>query len=158
MITTSITIKQYLAEYLYTKFQPEDNCNYIRIPETDDLYDLLWHLMAKRPLNISPVDRGNITIALPHRRAGKNPEYYNYISQRSAHIFEKRVKQLFSLELHQFLDNNVISGYRYTHQDMVNLFMCKYGLESITEDALLKNYYRWRDYTRKKEKRKYRKQ
>ena len=29
MITTSITIKQYLAEYLYTKFQPEENCNYI---------------------------------------------------------------------------------------------------------------------------------
>ena len=31
--------------------------------------------------------------------------------------------------------------------------MRKYGIQAITEDALLKNYYRWRDKVRKKSKR-----
>lgn len=50
-------------------------------------------------------------------------------------------------------ENKHINGVQF--KDSVFLFMSKYGIEGITEDALLKNYQRWRDKLRRKKKRGY---
>ena len=76
MIKTRIEITPYLAEYLTCKFyDPESDA--VRIPDTKDLYHTIWDLMSKRPDNA--VDTGNLTLVLPDRRTGKDPEYYNYL-------------------------------------------------------------------------------
>ena len=57
-------------------------------------------------------------------------------------------------QLHDFKDQNKhINGIQF--KDSVFRFMSKYGIENITEDAMLKNYQRWRDKLRRKKKRGY---
>jgi hypothetical protein len=153
MITTSINIDLHLAEYIRGKYNSLSKP--VEFNDTDDLYHLIWQLMNRRPINASAIDRGNLVIALPNRRVGKDPVYFNYLSPRSQKMIRKRISQLFSLELHQMLDENAIKGYPDRNIDVVNNFMCAYSIESITEDALLKNYYRWRERERKKIKRDY---
>ena len=96
--------------------------------------------MSKRPDNA--VDTGNLTLVLPDRRTGKDPEYYNYLGERSARIIDKRVRVMFYAELHDRLDENK-HRYNIEYIDTVHHFMCKYNITSISEDGLLKNYYRW---------------
>ena len=157
MITTKISIKAHLAEYVKGFYKIQES-GFVKFPDSDDLYHLIWQVMIKPPANINPFDRsGNLTIALPDRRIGKDPQVYNYISVKAEKIIEKKIRQLFILELHSVMEDNAYDGFLLTNQDRVSLFMAKYGIESITEDALLKEYYRWRDRVRKKEKRQYRK-
>jgi len=59
-------------------------------------------------------------------------------------------------ELHDTLDEaKHLRGIKFT--ESVYVFMRRYDLQSITEDALLKNYQRWRDAQRRTIKRGYKK-
>lgn len=150
MVTTKIQIKDCLAEYLIGKFyDPDIKC--VCIPDKLDLYHTIWNLLEKRPVNC-PIDYGNVTLGLPHRRLGKNPDYYNYLGARSAKIIEKRVETLFWGELRQTIDENK-QVFFIDYQDTVYEFINKYKIESISPDALLKDFYRWRELIRKKKKR-----
>ena len=153
MITATIQIKEYLAEYAYHKFGVE-NESFVRFPDTDYLYHVVYNLMDKRPIG-TPADFGNLQIALPNRSRGKNPQSYNYICATGIRIIEKKIELRFWAELHDFVDERVhVYGEQYNAS--VFLFMKTFGITGITEDALIKNYYRWRSKTRRKiKKRKY---
>ena len=147
MLTTSITIRPHLAEYAQVIFAVEDE-NYIKIPHTHDLYHILANLMAKRPEN-RPIHRGNLEIALPAQSRGKCPIVYNYISDKSQKIIDQKIECLFWAHAHEFVDN------RYHMQgeqmkDAMYMFLQKYQIESISLDAIVKNYYRWRYEVRRK--------
>ncbi len=149
MITTKIKIIPYLAEYLVAKmnnysFEP------LSIPDDTDLYHLIWKLMSRRPPGVSPNDEGNITLILPHRRLGKDPLYFNYLSPKSQEHISRHVKNMFDFDLHEVMNRNVKNGRPLRDLDVVHQFMCDYGIDSITEDALIKNYYRWKDKLRKR--------
>lgn len=152
MVTTRIQITPYLAEYIKGKYSNFTSAP-IQLPTDSDMYHVLWSLMMKRPDNAPLRDDGNVEFALPNRRVGKDPEYYNYLSPRSAKIIERSVERLFNQELHQVLDDNMSAGRLYDNKDVVLQFMYTYSIDSISEDALLKNYYRWRDKVRKRFKR-----
>lgn len=151
MITSKINLADHLAEYLRSKFASETHTEMVLIPDSTDLYHLLWDLMTKRPSN-SKIDQGNIEIILPDRRQGKDPVTYNYISSRSQSLLNKKVNIMFFCELHELIsENKHMMGIEYINS--VHMFMCRYGITAITEDALLKNYYRWRENVRKRDKR-----
>lgn len=152
MVTTTISIIPYLAEYMRGKYNNGSDEPF-QIPDNDDLYHVIWALMMKRPVNASPTDSGNLVFVLPDRRIGKDPAYYNYLSPRSQKIIGDRISSLFDLELHQKLDENTQNGHPMDNINVVHQFMCSYGIDSISEDALLKNYYRWREKVRQREKR-----
>lgn len=105
--------------------------------------------MARRPAN-APVDTGNLEIALPSRSVGKKPEYYNYLSPRAAMIIEKYIEELLFAEIHHRMRQNKRKGINYL--DTVYFFMSEYGITGISEDAFIKDYYRYRrnQYNRKK--------
>ena len=89
---------------------------------------------------------------IPERKLGKTPETYNYLGIRSCRIISQKIETSFWAELHDLLDENKhLYGIQYI--ETVAYFMRKYGIQSISEDALLKNYYRWRDKVRKKSRR-----
>ena len=157
MITTSITVQPYLAEYLYGKYNNGSH-DAVKIPDTSDLYHLIWEYMAKRPKDVSPVDEGNLILSLPDRRIGKDPLVFNYLSERAAKGIEKFLKKMFNQELHDTLMDNDKQGHYLDNVDVVFRFLSQYGIESITSDALLKNYYRYREALRQKKKRKERKE
>jgi len=155
MITTKISIKTHLQEFVIGKYNNHE-CTAITFPDNLDLYYLIFDLTQKRPVNC-PVDHGNLEIVLPNRRIGKSPEIYNYLSERSQYLIQRKIENMFFAELHDELDGEKHrKGIPYI--ETVWKFICKYGIMSITEDALLKDYYRWRQEVRRREKRGYTKQ
>ena len=152
MITVKIAGEPYVAEYIAGRyFDPEAGA--VRFPAGSDIYHLIYDLLAKRPED-HPVDRGNLELCLPARRQGKDPETYNYLSLRASRILEKRMRTLMWAELHEAMDEGKhLSGMQF--KEIAYIFLRKYGMESITEDGLLKNYQRWRDKLRRSKKRGY---
>jgi hypothetical protein len=149
MITTKVDIRQHICEYAIGKFG-ENYENPIDIPDRYDLYHTLWDLLSPRPSD-HQIDKGNLEIFIPCRKVqeysgekiGKNPERFNYLSARAAKIIDIKIETMLFAELHDLLDENKHrKGIEY--QETVHIFVCKYQISSISEDALLKNYYRWR--------------
>ncbi len=164
MITSKIKIREHICEYAIGKFSA-DYCNPVKIPASFDLYHVIWDLVARRPYD-RPVDSGNLEIVIPNRQeqqspntvTGKNPETFNYFSDRSAKIIDFKFETMMFAELHDLLDENKHrNGIEY--QVTVHIFINKYNITSISEEALLKNYYRWRKKVKRlTSKRKYIKQ
>lgn len=141
MITTKISIKPHLAEYLTGRFY-DHNRKCVRFDDKLDIYHTLWDLMVKRP-DDCPIDEGNVEIFLPKRSEGKDPRSYNYLGERSVKILERRIEDMFYAELRAKYDEDkhrVGQGYA----DTAHEFLCKYKIESISSDALIKDYYRYR--------------
>lgn len=154
MVTTKITIKPHLAEYMYKKYSLEgQSC--IKIPYNDDLYHIIYDLMRTKSENNESVQQsGNVEITLPARSSGKNPEFYNYLSAKSQKIIEEKVDRIFKAEMHLYIDE-LTNDLGMTYVDASYMFKEKYDIQSISEDSLIKDYYRYR---RKIGRRKHRKQ
>lgn len=148
-MTTKITLPEHLREYLLGKYCDLEE-KPVRFPDRDDLYVVLYDLLEKRPKNV-PVDFGNVEIFLPHRAVGKDPLIYNYLGTRSQTIFMKKLELRMWAEVHDFMDEQK-HRYGVAYIDCVHLFLNRFGITAITEEAFLKNYYRWRSIVRRKEK------
>ncbi len=152
MITTRIMIEPHVAEYVRGKYFDE-TLGVVRFPASLDIYILIWDLLRRRPDNC-PVDSGNLEFALPDRREGKDPQYYNYLPARAVSILASKLRLMMWADLHDFMDENKhLRGIQF--KESVFVFMSRYGIESVSEDALLKNYQRWRDKLRRTKKRAY---
>ena len=158
MITTRIKLRQHLAEYCIGKWGTDEN-QPVKFPAHTELYVTIYNLTRKRPADC-PLDKGNLEVVLPNRRLDdesqirKNPEVYNWISPRGSFIIDHKIEIAFWSELHELLDENR-HRYGITYSETVYTFLSVYQISSISEDALIKNYYRWRENRRKREKRKY---
>lgn len=158
MITTKIEIASHLAEYCRGKWC-DNEAGIVSFPPMTELYVMIYDLTIKRPANVH-IDKGNLEIALPACRAisgqpiRKNPEVYNYLSDRAARMVEKRIRILMRAELHEYLDENK-HRYGIDYIESVHAFRCKYQIESIQDDALLKDHQRWRECVRQRKKRSY---
>lgn len=152
MVTTRIHIKPHLKEYVSGKYSqsPEEP---VRFPDRMEIYHAIFNLMDKRPVNC-PVDSGNIEIVLPKTDSYKNPKTYNYISAQSQRKIEKIIEVMFWSDFRFYIESeHHNNGAPYSN--LVYDFLNKYGIHSISEDALLKHYYRWRKKVRNPEKRAY---
>jgi hypothetical protein len=159
-----VKIEPYLAEYINSKYSRDPHTGGLRIPCSADLYHCVWENMSRRRSNQPEIleESGNVLISLPCRsredgQAWKDPAYFNYLSPRGAHEVECCIRRMFNFELHRALFENEEFGKERRNLDVVYDFMRAYHLKSITEDALLKNYYRYRNRLRQKRSRKYRK-
>lgn len=176
--TTAIRIEPYLAEYISKKFKIDEKTGGVKIPYTTDLYFVVWNLMAKPGSHANTCngrtskpggrtddsrDSSNLRIFLPTRRSfidgcpGKDPAYFNYLSPTSAKQIEKTIRMMFDFEFHRLMMENEEAGRPKKNQEVVSDFMHRYQLESITEDALLKNFYRYKQRLFPKKTRKYQK-
>lgn len=157
MTTVKIEIDAAVAEYIRGRYY-DSEVGAVRFPPSSDIYFTIYDLLLKRPTT-NPVDSGNLEFVLPDRReanhaGGKDPKTYNYISKHGAAILCGRFRSLMWAELHEFMDEEKhLKGTQY--KDAVHLFMCKYSIESLTDDAMLKNYQRWRYKLRRRQKRGY---
>ena len=158
----SIRIEPYLAEYISAKYEIDTATGGIRIPYSSDLYFCVWEEMSRRRVNQPDVADGNLHIHLPFRKAGawspwKDPVYYNYLSAAAAKAIEGQIRRMFNFELHRVLMENEEFGRQRKNLDVIYDFIRTYRLKSISSDALLKNYYRFRNRLRPKKIRKYNK-
>lgn len=152
MITTAITVERTLRDYLYSKYYDSET-DTIRFPPTEDVYHILRDLLQRRPAGVSPIDTGNLVIALPDTRIGKDPAVFNYLSIRSTSILKQKLQEMMSAELHGWIDHaHHTLGLKY--KDALYSFMVNFNIDESAEDALWKNYQRWRDRVRRHKKRK----
>ena len=75
----------------------------------------------------------------------------------AAKKIEDHVRLLFNFEFHRVMMENEEHGRPKRNQDVVYEFIRKYNLESISPDALLKNFYRYKQRLFPKVPRKYQK-
>ena len=156
-----IKIEPYLAEYVIGKYGVETN-EAVNIPCNTDLYHCIWENMSRQRANQSVPKDGNLRILLPCRKAGngipwKDPAYYNYLSLAASKEIETQIRRMFNFELHRVLLENEEFGRTRRNLDVIYDFIHTYQLKSISSDALLKNYYRFRNRLRPKKVRQYNK-
>lgn len=154
-IIACIRITPYLAEYATKKFPVDDRTGAIRIPDTSDLYHVVWNGMIKPRGGSPPQEECNLQILLPKRRDGKDPFYYNRMSAESVRAFERVLRVYFNFEFHRFLLDHDRRATRKNIIDLVDEFMCRYHLVSVSSDALIKNWQRYRMRISPHPKRKY---
>lgn len=159
LLTTKIQIEPYLAEYLIGKWGKKDAkgkpTGIVAIPDTIYLYHNLWSLTSTTPHYIKEDDIvGNVEIVLPNRKEGKDPRYYNYISEESAKIFNKDVKLFFRADLHNFLDKKKHDE-GYTYKEAAYIFALQHDIVSYEVDSMTKNYARWRNNIRNRKQKAY---
>ena len=159
--TVSVRITPYLAEYVRGKY-PHDPANGgVRFPRTDDLYHCLWHNLV-RPRKDMRVERSpNLTLSIGRPRtyevglAWKDPAYFNHLSARGAKELEVCVQRQFDFELHRAFIESYEAGDGRRQEDVAHDFLRQYGITSISEEALLKNWSRYRNMIRPKKPRRY---
>lgn len=149
MITTQIQIKPHLAEYVKSIYRKEDS-EAVAFPPNEDLYITVSDLMQRLPEGVDPVE-GNLEIIIPYRSFGKCPTYFNFLSKKAQGIIETKIENRFWAHLHEFVDEKVhMDGDLIS--DAIYIFKVRFEIESITVDALLKNYYRWRFVSKRRRK------
>ena len=149
MTTTRISVPPFIAEYILGKYGSFSKSP-VRLPDSTDLYHVIYDLLEKRPVD-APADRGNLELILPERSCGKRPETYNYLGQRSQRMLSERMEVMMWADAHSFIDEQK-HQHGVDYKDSVIQFCTRYGIESLSEDAFIKNYYRWRGKVRKKDK------
>lgn len=158
----TIKIESYLAEYVIGKYGMEHKKGTVNIPYNTDLYHCIWENMSRKRINQSVPEDGNLHILLPCRRSGggvpyKDPAYFNFLSVSAAKEIEGQIRRMFNFELHRVLLENEEFGRLRRNIDVIYDFIRAYHLKSISSDALLKNYYRFRNRLRPKKTRQYNK-
>ncbi len=165
-IVTTIHVEPYLAEYASRKFNHHQETGAVMFPPGSCVYCTVWENMSRPRANAAPqLEDGNLTIFLPSRRAGmdggkwKDPAYFNYLSRRAVSEIEAELREVFNLDFRRTLMKNEREARekKITRLEMVERFMQQYGLTSITEDALLKNYARYVNRISPQKKRRYKK-
>lgn len=154
----TIQIEQYLAEYICAKYRKDATTGGVKIPNTTDLYFCVWENMSKQRSNQPDITDGNLRIHLRfsqswrHIQSLKDPAYYNYLSPAAAKEIEAQIRRMFNFELHRVLLENEEFGRQRRNLDVIYEFIRSYQLKSISSDALLKNYYRFRNRLRPKKR------
>lgn len=147
MVTLKMTVTPYVAEYIRAKYYDRD-AGCVRFPPRSDIYHLLYDLMSRRPAGVPPEREGNLVISLPSRREahhamGKAPEQYNYLSSAAIHTIDRKMRLMFWAEVHDTMDEQKHLHGR-TYKDTAWDILRRYDIQSIGDDAILKNYQRWR--------------
>ena len=154
MVEVRLHLKEYLKEYLIGKYCCGFDAS-IRVPPHTVLYHRMYSLVERRPLTAA-VDAGNTVFELRFRNSCKDPRVYNWFSMRHQKQIEQTVNMQFRAEFHDYVDiRHHRNGIPYI--DAVTEFMQMYGITSLSEDALVKDYQRYRNKLRPHQPRKYKK-
>lgn len=142
MYTIRFNVRPYLAEYLSMKYSwPQKGA--CKIPPSSELHYLFLDLLSRRPIGAGR-DTGNVEFILPNHARGKKTETHNYLSGRSREKIEQWIYCQFWAEFHRFAEYHIhIKGTSLLMS--VLLFKSKYNINSLSQDAFIKNFQRWRD-------------
>ena len=147
--TLRIHIKPLLAEYLYGHYAGSIESGALHLPAGSYLYHSLQELLSRRPIGTPLRETGNLCLLLtaPHR--GKNPATYNYLTQESIRLFEQRTLNQLQMELFdRMIHDRRQWGVPYI--ESVRCFIERYHIESISEEGLMKAFWRWKNKMKQK--------
>lgn len=122
-------------------------------PKSD--FNLLLTFLANKPTskqiknNLKPRDFGEYSfkVALPYIKH-KDVFYYNYFSERSMQIFQRRIYLFFQLIFHCEMDEG-IHNLGLSKKNAIQQFIERYDLLVDDEDRIVKAYFRYEERLRK---------
>ena len=136
-------IKPFLAEYLYARYAGNIEEGILHLPPHSYLGRSLHELLCPRPYNAPARETGNVCLRLTSLHRGPSPSTYNYLTQANRRIFESRAQHLLHTELFErMLTDRHRRGISYI--ESIRCFLLKYQIDSISEEGLMKAFYRWR--------------
>ena len=136
-------IKPFLAEYLYARYAGNIEEGILHLPPHSYLGRSLHELLCPRPYNAPARETGNVCLRLTSLHRGPSPTTYNYLTQANRRIFESRAQHLLHTELFErMLTDRHRRGISYI--ESIRCFLLKYQIDSISEEGLMKAFYRWR--------------
>lgn len=142
MITTKICVKNYIEQYITSLYGSP-----AQFPDDSDIYHTLYDLIVRRPSNARNIEVGNLIIKLPFRSLGKRPETYNYLSRKSRMLVAQKLSLYFWADVHDYLlSQKHKCGIPYITSAVE--FLEDHNITTISEDALIKNFYRWQKKNR----------
>lgn len=150
-MTTKIIVPEFIRRWVLSTYKIEGEGAAV-FSEKDDIYHIVSDVLTRRGPGDPMTDTGNLEIKVPKPRYGKDPRYFNYISPKGTRIIVRKLRALFYISAHEFIYGKEKTG-AYTIKESAYLFMVQYDLDgTITEDALIKDYQRWRKkFSRHKE-------
>ncbi len=153
MTVAVLLVPAYLCEYvraLYADFSDE---RAVRFPPSSDLSQLLLSAMCRRrhdgggEASAAAGDSlAPLAVVLP-TGGGKRAETFCCLSADGQRRIVHRLRSMLWAELHGWLDD-CLHRRGWTLQESVRLFCLRWGITTLSEGALLKNYYRWRQRVR----------
>ncbi len=145
--TCSLAVADHLAEYARRRFRLDRRTGAIIIPRNFDLWHCLWHVMQKAPRGGRVAKGGNLLVRLPNRQhkggmEGKDPAWWNYVSPRGSKLVERQLRRLYYFDFHSWMLDSGRSSQMQCER--VRTFMRRWGTSPDHEDALLKEWQRYR--------------
>lgn len=145
MRTIRLALKPYLAEYLI-KTYPADEPGMVKLPPTLNLYEVILSNMHGIDKEMTDVDGWNAEIILPNPSQSSNRrltcKYYGVCGQGRIRI-SRAVYVLYWSDCHSYLEHR-INVHGDTIIDAIYGFIDSRNLTLSTEEAIRKNYQRWR--------------
>lgn len=160
-MTATIQVPQHLAEYARNLFGTGRGDGSVRFPYSTVTYHLLVDGMSRQRDGQPPVT-GNLVVVLPSPDAAdegvtKNPRYYCHIPIRTQHLIGASLRHRFNYEFLTMMTENELRGRPVPHLTMIRRWLRSRGIRSISEDALVKKFRRYRRLLYPKTVRKYEK-
>ena len=145
MQTIRLAIKPYLAEYLI-KTYPSGEPGIVKVPPTLNLYEVILSNMHGLKKEKADMDRWNVEIMLPNPSQSSSRRLtckrYGVSGQGSIRI-SRSIYALYWSDCHSYLEHR-INVHGDTIIDAIYGFLDSRGLTLSTEEAIRRNYQRWR--------------
>ena len=146
--TTLISVPPHLAEYAKNSFASGRGDGSVVFPSHSTLHHALVDGM-RRPLPGEPAATGNLLVVLPWSRLAdegpvKNPFYYCRVSHEAACRIAIALRHRFNYEFLTLMMDNELHGRPETHLRLIRRFLRSHGIRSLSEDALVKKFRRYR--------------
>lgn len=156
-MTVNIKMDDYLIRFLYSVYQPDKLDEPLFLPGRHRLNKNLSLLLSRPPE--TPTLCGGpsyLELVIPYFE-NVNINSVNYISQKSQRTFSRLVRNIFTVQYFEFIDDCLINSIERI--DAVNLFIEKYNQPDDLkfQDRLLKMIYRSKKIMKKSPTRTYKK-
>lgn len=147
--TALIKVDAYLEEYAKNCFASGLGDGSVKFPYTSTMYHCLVEGMSKQVPSGGGARDGNLMVVLPSADTAdggpvKNPRWYRYVTQRAAALINAALKRRFYYEFLTEMMRNELQGRPVPHLTLVRRFLRRNGIRSLSEDALLKKFQRYR--------------
>lgn len=148
MTVALLFLPAYLCEYVRAMYCDFSDEGAVRFPPSSDIAQLLISAMCRRRHSGDsvPPDYVTLPVALP-TNGGKRAETFCCLSADGQRRIVHRLRSMLWAELHSWLDD-CLHRRGWTLQESVRMFCLRWGITTLSEGALLKNYYRWRQRVR----------
>lgn len=137
----TIKLDPYYQVFLRAHFNQYEQV--FSFPKSHDLLIRLEYYLSPVPKDFIPqpdTNAENFRIAIPYMEH-KNPDYYNYLSEKAQSLFVSRIRKYYNIIIHEEISEARRKGFR--KNEIVLKIMEDFTLTNFSEDRMKRDYTRY---------------